>query len=108
MEIVSYTRYGKYPAGIRCYKRKLNAESIKKVANHYNVIFNQKEGDRFTDFIDRIRSQTNGIISYSFYIVDSNKWFETKMIEQHSDNSCAFTFEVYREDDVLYGSCLEM
>ena len=108
MEIISYTRYGKYPAGISCYKRKLKAESIKKVANHYNVIFSQKEGNRFNDFIDRIRNQANGIISYSFYIVDSNRWFETKVIEQHSDNSSAFTFEVYREENALYGSCLEM
>jgi hypothetical protein len=108
MEIVSYTRYGKYPTGIRCYKRKLKAESIKKVGNHYNIIFSPKEGERFTDFIERIRNQANGIISYSFYIVDSNKWFETKLIEQHSENSSAFTFEVYREDEALYVSCLEM
>lgn len=108
MEIVSYTRYGKYPAGIRCYKRKLKVERIKRVTNHYNVRFSQKEGDRFTDFIERIRNQATGIISYSFYIVDSNKWFETKVIEQQSDHCSSFTFEVCREDDVLYGSCLEM
>ena len=108
MEIVSYARYGKYPAGVKCYKRKLKAESIKRTANHYDVIFNQKEGDRFTDFIERIRIQAIGIISYSFYIGDANKWFETKVIEQHSDNSAAFTFEVYREDNVFYGNCLEM
>jgi len=108
MDIVSYTRYGKYPAGIKCYKRKLKAESIKRIANHYDVIFSQKEGDRFTDFIGRIRNQATGIISYSFYIIDWNKWFETKIVEQHSDNSAAFTFEVYREDNVLYGSCLEL
>lgn len=108
MEIHSYARYGKYPIGIRCYKRKLNAESVNTLANPYNVVFSQRECERFIDFIQRIRNQATGIISYSFYIVDSNKWFETKLIEQHSDNSLAFTFEVYREDNVLYGNCLEM
>jgi hypothetical protein len=108
MEIIIYAKYRTYPHGVKSYKRRLKAESIKREKNKYQITFNRVERDRFRDFENKLIIQRNVNNSYTFHIVEEDKWFETKLIEQHDHNSSVFIIEVYKEEPVPNMNCIEV
>lgn len=84
------------------YVKPLMIEKSEVIGSELSIEFNTNEKEKLDDFFNSMNHQ-GGSESYFIEFPDTNKWYESRIIEENDSNQNIVDFLIFKEDEMLVG-----